>query len=116
MFSKEQDAHWCDALSKVERARLQCDARGRIPGCTEGLPRNVYQSLATGSSAHDRRGHGHSSQPWDGNDMDHYADDLAGLLDHLDVTNAVLVGFRPAAAKRRVTLAGMARNAWPKPA
>ena len=48
--------------------------------------------------------------------MDHYADDLAGLLDHLDVTNAVLVGFRPAAAKRRVTLAGMARNAWPKPA
>ena len=42
---------------------------------------------------HDRRGHGRSSQPWDGNDMDHYADDLAGLLDHLDVTNAVLVGF-----------------------
>jgi non-heme chloroperoxidase len=43
--------------------------------------------------AHDRRGHGRSSQPWDGNDMDHYADDLAELLDHLDVTNAVLVGF-----------------------
>jgi non-heme chloroperoxidase len=43
--------------------------------------------------AHDRRGHGRSSQPWDGNDMDHYADDLAELLDYLDVTNAVLVGF-----------------------
>jgi non-heme chloroperoxidase len=43
--------------------------------------------------AHDRRGHGRSSQPWDGNDMNHYADDLAELLDHLDVTNAVLVGF-----------------------
>jgi len=43
--------------------------------------------------AHDRRGHGRSSQPWDGNDMDHYADDLAELLEHLDVTNAVLVGF-----------------------
>lgn len=40
-----------------------------------------------------RRGHGRSSQPWDGNDMDHYADNLAGLLDHLDVTNAVLLGF-----------------------
>lgn len=43
--------------------------------------------------AHDRRGHGRSSQPWDGNDMNHYADDLAELLDHVDVTNAVLVGF-----------------------
>jgi hypothetical protein len=116
MFSKEQDAHWCGTLSKVERARLQCDARDRIHGSTEGSPRNVDQSLATGSSAPDRRGHGHSSQPFDGNDMDYYADDLAGLLDHLDVTNAVLAGFRPAAAKRRVTLAGPARNAWPKPA
>jgi non-heme chloroperoxidase len=43
--------------------------------------------------AHDRRGHGRSSQPWDGNDMDHYADDLGQLLDALDVKNAVLVGF-----------------------
>ncbi|NNG21987.1 alpha/beta fold hydrolase [Telluria aromaticivorans] len=43
--------------------------------------------------AHDRRGHGRSSQPWDGNDMDHYADDLAQLLAHLDVKNAVLFGF-----------------------
>ena len=43
--------------------------------------------------AHDRRGHGRSSQPWDGNDMDHYADDLAELLAHLDVKGAVLFGF-----------------------
>jgi len=43
--------------------------------------------------AHDRRGHGRSSQPWDGNDMDHYADDLAELLEHLDVKGAVLFGF-----------------------
>jgi non-heme chloroperoxidase len=42
--------------------------------------------------AHDRRGHGRSSQPWDGNDMDHYADDLAALVDTLDLHNAVLVG------------------------
>jgi len=42
--------------------------------------------------AHDRRGHGLSSQPWDGNDMDHYADDLAALINHLDLKNAVLVG------------------------
>ena len=43
--------------------------------------------------AHDRRGHGRSSQPSEGNDMDHYADDLAELLEHLDVRDATLVGF-----------------------
>jgi non-heme chloroperoxidase len=42
--------------------------------------------------AHDRRGHGRSSQPWDGNDMDHYADDLAALLEALDLREAVQVG------------------------
>ena len=42
--------------------------------------------------AHDRRGHGRSSQSWDGNDMDTYADDLAALIDTLDLKNAVLVG------------------------
>src|ERR1700687_281211 len=42
--------------------------------------------------AHDRRGHGRSSQPWDGNDMDHYADDLAELVMKLDLKNAVHVG------------------------
>ena len=42
--------------------------------------------------AHDRRGHGRSSQPWTGNDMDTYADDLAELMDSLDVTEAALVG------------------------
>lgn len=42
--------------------------------------------------AHDRRGHGRSSQPWDGNDMNTYADDLAALLDALDVREATLVG------------------------
>jgi non-heme chloroperoxidase len=42
--------------------------------------------------AHDRRGHGRSTQTWDGNTMDQYADDLAELLDHLDVRDAVLVG------------------------
>ena len=40
----------------------------------------------------DRRGHGRSSQPWDGNDMDTYADDLAALMDELDLKDAVLVG------------------------
>jgi non-heme chloroperoxidase len=43
--------------------------------------------------AHDRRGHGRSSQPWGGNDMDTYADDLAALLETLDLKNGVLFGF-----------------------
>ncbi len=42
--------------------------------------------------AHDRRGHGRSSQPWDGNDMDHYADDLAAVIEELDLHDVVLVG------------------------
>lgn len=42
--------------------------------------------------AHDRRGHGRSSQPWDGNEMDTYADDLATLVEKLDVKNAIHVG------------------------
>jgi len=45
--------------------------------------------------AHDRRGHGRSSQPWDGNDMDHYADDLAAVIEAVNLRGrkAVLVGF-----------------------
>ena len=42
---------------------------------------------------HDRRGHGRSSQPWDGNDMDHYADDLAQLIERLDLSGVSLIGF-----------------------
>ncbi len=43
--------------------------------------------------AHDRRGHGRSSQPWEGNDMNHYADDLATVIETLDLKNATLIGF-----------------------
>lgn len=43
--------------------------------------------------AHDRRGHGRSSQPWDGNDMDTYADDLSELIELLDLKGATLIGF-----------------------
>ena len=42
--------------------------------------------------AHDRRGHGFSSQPYNGNDMDTYADDLATLMNALDIKSAMLVG------------------------
>jgi non-heme chloroperoxidase len=42
--------------------------------------------------AHDRRGHGRSTQPWIGNDMDAYADDLSELIEKLDLRNVILVG------------------------
>jgi len=42
--------------------------------------------------AHDRRGHGRSSQPWEGNEMNTYADDLATLVEKLDLKNAIHVG------------------------
>jgi len=48
---------------------------------------NSYRAIA-----HDRRGHGRSSQTWTGNDMDTYADDLAVLIEALDLRDAVLVG------------------------
>ena len=52
------------------------------------LASNGYRCIA-----HDRRGHGRSSQPWNGNDMDTYADDLALVIETLGLTNAVLIGF-----------------------
>jgi non-heme chloroperoxidase len=51
------------------------------------LASNGYRCVA-----HDRRGHGRSSQPWNGNEMDTYADDLAQLIESLDLKNAILVG------------------------
>jgi len=51
------------------------------------LGQNGYRVIA-----HDRRGHGRSSQPWNGNDMDTYADDLAALVEALDLKDATLVG------------------------
>jgi non-heme chloroperoxidase len=51
------------------------------------LASNGYRCIA-----HDRRGHGRSSQPWTGNDMDTYADDLAELMAALDLRDAVMIG------------------------
>ena len=52
------------------------------------LASNGYRCIA-----HDRRGHGRSSQPWSGNDMDTYADDLSEVIEALDLKNAILIGF-----------------------
>lgn len=52
------------------------------------LAHNGYRAIA-----HDRRGHGRSSQTWSGNEIDTYADDLAELIRHLDLQELTLVGF-----------------------
>ncbi len=52
------------------------------------LASNGYRCIA-----HDRRGHGRSSQPWDGNEMDTYADDLSEIIAALDLKNIILIGF-----------------------
>jgi len=52
------------------------------------LASNGYRCIA-----HDRRGHGRSSQPWIGNEMNTYADDLSELIETLDLKNVILVGF-----------------------
>jgi non-heme chloroperoxidase len=61
--------------------------------------------------AHDRRGHGRSSEPWDGNTMDHYADDLAAVIETLDLHDVVLVGHSTGGGEvtRYVTRHGSAR-------
>ena len=53
---------------------------------------SIWPPGDTGASPHDRRGHGRSSQPWTGNDMDTYADDLAALVQALDLKDAIHVG------------------------
>ena len=74
---------------------------GRTVVFSHGWPLNAdawdAQMLALGEKgcrvvAHDRRGHGRSEQSWDGNDMDTYADDLAELMDTLNLREVVLVG------------------------
>ena len=60
---------------------------GRLPSATPRMASNGFRAIA-----HDRRGHGRSAQPWTGNDLDTYADDLAELIEALDLHDVVLVG------------------------
>jgi non-heme chloroperoxidase len=76
---------------------------------SHGWPLNAdvwnEQSVLVASSgfraiAHDRRGRGRSSQPWTGNEMDTYADDLAGLIETLDLNDAISWSATPPAGAR----------------
>ena len=66
--------------------------------------------------AHDRRGHGRSSQPWTGNEMDTYADDLSQLIETLGLKGAVLIGFSAGGGEvaRYIGRHGTKRD-WPAP-
>ena len=64
--------------------------------------------------AHDRRGHGRSTQTWSGNDMDTYADDLAAVITQLGLLDAVSLDTPRAGEKSRGTSGVMARSASPR--
>src|SRR5438309_9464684 len=64
--------------------------------------------------AHDRRGHGRSTQTAGGHDMDHYADDLAALTAHLDLKTRSMSAIPPAAARLCIISHGMAEAGWPR--
>ena len=73
------------------------------------LASNGYRCIA-----HDRRGHGRSTQTGGGHDMDHYADDLAALTAHLDLKGRCMSATRPAAAKWCTTWRATAKAGWQK--
>src|SRR5467141_4578461 len=64
------------------------------PLCSDAWDGQMLFMLQNGFRvvAHDGRGHGRSDQPGNGNDMDTYADDLAAVMDALDLKNAIMVG------------------------
>jgi non-heme chloroperoxidase len=64
------------------------------PLCSDAFEDQMFYLTSRGFRciAHDRRGHGRSSQPWQGNDMDTYADDLAALVKELDLKDVIHVG------------------------
>ena len=69
--------------------------------------RNRYRVVAA-----DRRGHGRSAQVADGHDMDHYADDLAAVTEHLDLRDAVHVGHSTGGGEWCGTSRGTGRPGW----
>jgi non-heme chloroperoxidase len=74
------------------------------------LAQHGYRTIA-----HDRRGHGRSSHPSEGNEMDTYADNLATHIEALDLRETVLVGHSTGGGELPATSAAMAPPGWPRP-
>ena len=62
--------------------------------------------------AHNRRGHGRSSQPWNDHDMDTYADDLSNLVKTLDLNNAIYVGHSTGGGEITRYIGRTAQDGW----
>ena len=71
----------------MEEEPLAYESVGRLTSNWRLITHNGFRVVA-----HDRRGHGRSSQPWQGNDMDTYADDLAAVIEALDLHGVTLLG------------------------
>jgi len=83
----------CEVRRKASQATMPCGSVRWIASPSRNPPQMFYlTSRNYRCIAHDRRGHGRSSQPWNGNDLDTYADDLAELVAKLDLKDAVHVG------------------------
>ena len=83
-MAPRENHKWLESLNSIFGQPLSADA---FEDQMFFLASRGYRCIA-----HDRRGHGRSSQPWNGNDLDTYADDLAELVEALDLQNAIHVG------------------------
>jgi len=108
-----------DDVTETPKANAAASRRNMLIGGA-GSVAGAAPPLATASHgyrcvAHDRHGHGRSSQPWNGNDMDTYADDLATVVEALDPARAIHVGHSTGGGEVARYIGATARSAWPRP-
>jgi len=87
------------------------------PLCADAFEDQMFFLASRGYRciAHDRRGHGRSSQPWNGNDLDTYADDLAALVQALDLKDAIHVGHSTGGGEVARYIGRHGTKRWPRP-
>ena len=100
---------WGSGPADRVQSRLAA-VRRRLGRADAVLPAQGYRVIA-----HDRRGHGRSTQTDEGNDMDHYADDLAAVTAHLDLKDAIHVGHSTGGGEVARYVARHGEAAWRRP-